>query len=76
MGSGCAFFDFDGDADADILLINSCHWDPTKVAANPTPMKLYQNDGRGKFQDVTQAAGLDLILYGMGVACGDDDNDG
>ena len=76
MGSGCAFFDYDGDGDADILLINSCHWDPAKAAAEPTTMKLYENDGQGNFRDVTQAAGLDVTVYGMGVACGDYDNDG
>ena len=26
MGGGCAFLDFDGDNDQDILLVNSCHW--------------------------------------------------
>ncbi len=39
-------------------------------------MALYANDGTGKFSDVTTAAGLDRTVYGMGVACGDYDNDG
>ncbi len=39
-------------------------------------LALYQNDGLGKFQDVTESMGLNLSLYGMGVACGDYDNDG
>ncbi len=37
---------------------------------------LYRNDGNGRFEDVTKAAGLATSLYGMGVACGDYDNDG
>jgi enediyne biosynthesis protein E4 len=76
MGSGCAFFDFDSDGDSDILLINCCHWDPAKVASDPTPMKLFQNDGKGNYKDFTKEAGLDVTVYGMGVACGDYDNDG
>jgi hypothetical protein len=77
MGSGAAFFDYENDSDQDLLLINSDYW-PGHVesdVARPT-MKLYQNDGRGRFTDVTQAAGLAISLYGMGVAVGDYDNDG
>jgi len=77
MGSGAAFFDYDNDADQDLLLINSDYW-PDHVEAGmlrPT-MKLYQNDGLGRFADVTETAGLAVPLYGMGVAVGDYDNDG
>src|SRR5438105_7168821 len=42
----------------------------------PTTMALYQNDGKGNFTDVTAGSGLDVSFYGMGVACGDYDNDG
>ena len=37
---------------------------------------LYRNDGKGNFEDVTAGSGLDVSLYGMGVAVGDYDNDG
>ncbi len=37
---------------------------------------LYRNRGDGTFEDVTAARGLDVELYGMGVAVGDYDNDG
>ena len=76
MGSGVAFFDFDNDADQDLLLINSDFW-PGQVDADAprSTMALYENDGRGQFTDVTHAAGLDVPLYGMGVAVGDYDND-
>ncbi|MFO0941430.1 MAG: CRTAC1 family protein [Pirellulales bacterium] len=77
MGSGCAFFDYDGDGDQDIVLVNSCHWDKTRASAEPTTLKLYANDGKGVFTDVTTATGLSSVnVYGMGVACGDYDNDG
>jgi enediyne biosynthesis protein E4 len=39
-------------------------------------MALYRNDGAGRFHDVTASMGLDVPLYGMGVAVGDWDNDG
>jgi hypothetical protein len=44
-------------------------------AARPT-LKLYRNDGKGRFTDVTAGSGLDVSMYAMGVAVGDYDNDG
>jgi hypothetical protein len=77
MGSGAAFFDYDGDRDQDLLLINSDYWPDQPVAAEDRPtMKLYQNDGLGRFSDVTETTGLAVPMYGMGVAVGDYDNDG
>jgi hypothetical protein len=77
MGGGCAFFDYDADGDQDLLLVNACAWPNNRVANVPdTTLALFQNDGTGKFTDVTKEAGLDLSVYGMGVACGDYDADG
>jgi len=77
LGAGCAFFDFDNDGWLDILLINSTGWPQHPLnAATRSTMKLYRNDRNGKFTDVTQAAGLDIEMYGIGVAVGDYDNDG
>ena len=77
MGGGCAFFDYDADGDQDLLLVNACAWPNNRVANAPdTTLALFQNDGSGKFTDVTKEAGLDLSVYGMGVACGDYDADG
>ena len=39
-------------------------------------MHLYRNNRNGTFTDVTRAAGLDVEMYGMGVAVGDFNNDG
>ena len=77
MGGGCAFLDYDGDGDQDLLFVNSSHWPdhPPGDGAMPT-MALYRNDGSGRFEDVTGEAGLDVGFYGMGVAVGDYDNDG
>lgn len=79
MGSGVAFFDYDNDGDQDLLLVNSCYWPwkrPAGTEKDSPTSALYQNDGKGKFTDVTQEAGLTLNCYGMGVAVGDYDSDG
>lgn len=77
MGGGCAFLDFDGDGDQDVLLINSSFWTNRPPGNVPPPtMKLFENDGAGRFRDVTRGSGLDVSFYGMGVAVGDYDNDG
>jgi hypothetical protein len=77
MGSGVAFFDFDNDGHEDLLLVNSTYW-PGHLpeGKKPTSLALYHNDGKGHFTDVTAGSGLEVSLYGMGVAIGDYDNDG
>ncbi len=77
LGSGCAFLDYDADGWQDILLINGSDW-PGHSRAQPgrSTLQLYRNNRNGTFSDVTRAAGLDVELYGMGVAVGDYNNDG
>jgi hypothetical protein len=41
-----------------------------------TTLSLYRNNRNGTFSDVTRSAGLDVEMYGMGVAVGDYNNDG
>jgi hypothetical protein len=74
LGAGCAFLDYDNDGWLDILLINGCDWSGHK--RRRTTLSLYRNNRNGTFTDVTAAAGLDIEMYGMGVAVGDYDNDG
>jgi hypothetical protein len=75
MGSGVAFFDYDNDGDADLFFVNSEPW-PGKKGKGTVGNRLYRNDGKGHYEDVTEAAGLTRSLFGMGVAVGDIDNDG
>ena len=74
LGSGCAFLDYDSDGYPDILLVNSMDWPGHKRIRSA--LKLYKNNRNGTFSDVTRAAGLDIEVYGMGVAVGDYNNDG
>jgi len=63
---GNIFFDYDKDGDVDLYLTHD----------QLVPNILYQNDGTGVFTDVSEAAGVNAIGYGMGVDVGDMDNDG
>jgi hypothetical protein len=74
MGPGVAFIDYDNDGWPDIFLVNGMDW-PGHVLKHSTP-KLYHNNHDGTFTDVTHKAGLDVEIFGMGVAVGDYDNDG
>jgi hypothetical protein len=75
LGAGAAFLDFDSDGWQDILLVNGTDW-PGRPARAGTTARLFRNRGGGAFVDVTQGSGLDVPIYGMGVAAADYDNDG
>jgi hypothetical protein len=74
LGSGGAFVDFDGDGWLDVFLVNSKDWTPKPGRRSLSA--LYRNTGTGKFVNVTAGSGLDVEMYGFGVAAGDYDNDG
>ncbi len=76
MGSGAAFFDYDGDGDQDLFFVNSTRWPWAPSQEAGMGLALYENDGKGAFTDVTRKVGLDVHLYGMGVAAADYDGDG
>ena len=68
------FMDYDNDGDQDIYIVND-------FGRENHPNVLWRNDGadgRGgwRFNDVSEAAGVDLATFGMGLAVGDHDNDG
>ena len=71
MGGGAAFLDYDNDGRTDLLLVHSA----PATSADVSSLRLYRNTASG-FEDVTRAAGLVVDAVGMGLACGDYDNDG
>ncbi len=73
LGAGCAFFDADGDGWPDILLINGKDITPKGRRSLPA---FYRNNRKGGFVNATAGSGLDVEMYGLGVAAGDYDNDG
>ena len=79
------FFDYDKDGDLDMYLGNH----PQKFVQpieemianvkNPNKRdsdKLYMNNGKGRFQDVSDIAGINNYCYSLGVVTGDLNNDG
>src|SRR5918994_4158589 len=73
LGSGAAFLDANADGWPDMLVINSRDWKP---GARRSLHALSRNNKNGTFTDITNASGLDVEMYGIGVAVGDYDNDG
>ncbi len=64
FGDGCAFLDYNGDGNLDILLVSR-------------DLALFKGDGKGRFSDVTKETGLsDLSGHFLGCGVGDYDNDG
>ena len=66
--------DYDNDGDVDLLVVNDLG--PTVV-----PNRLFRNDGAGgpggwQLTDVSEEAGFDYEMFGMGIAIGDINLDG
>ncbi|MXV75460.1 CRTAC1 family protein [Candidatus Poribacteria bacterium] len=92
FSSGCAFVDLDVDGYLDLYVVNYVQFDPktnpectrqgirtycTPEALKGAPDILYRNNGDGTFTDVTAEAGISgADGKGLGVVCGDIDNDG
>ena len=76
MPGGVAVFDYNGDGRPDIFFTNGANIATLKKDSPKYRNRLFRNDGKGVFTDVTDAAGLAGSGYDMGVAVGDYDNDG
>jgi hypothetical protein len=74
-GNGAAFFDYDRDDDLDVLIVYGSTLERLPRGGDPM-VTLYQNDGHGRFTDVTAGSGLTRTGWGVGACVADYDNDG
>jgi hypothetical protein len=72
-GGGLALVDYDADGDLDLFVPNGAYLEATTRGPGA---RLYENDGRMRFTDVTARSGIDFHGWGMGVAVGDVDGNG
>ncbi len=76
MGGGAAFLDYDGDGNLDVLLIRGSTIEQFSTQGGDLTCALFRGDGKGRFSDVTQEAGLTRRGWGQGVAVADYNGDG
>ncbi len=76
------FFDYDNDGWLDLFVadyvpsVNEAVRGLLRLPPQAETMKLYRNNGKGGFEDVTAAVKLDRVVPSMGANFGDIDNDG
>lgn len=76
MAGGVALLDFDLDGRLDVFLTNGAAHPSLEKDSPVFWNRLYRNSGNGKFEDVTQKAGVAGLGYSIAAAVADYDNDG
>ena len=77
-GGGVGLLDYDRDGWIDLFVVQGGSFPPRADSRRTPGDRLFRNRGAGRFEDVTERAGLDRLPvgYGHGVAVADYDNDG
>lgn len=75
MGSGVAWFDYDGDGWLDCYLVQSGPFPPTEEGSAAATNQMFRNTGNGRFENVTERTGSGERSYGQGVLGADFDGD-
>ena len=75
-GNGAAWIDYDDDGCIDLFVVNGSTLERQEKGDRGPGNRLYHNDCRGAFDDVTARSGLEGGYWGSAVAAGDYDNDG
>src|SRR5229473_7499731 len=76
MPGGVAAFDYNRDGLTDIFFTNGASIPSLEKDSPKFFNRLYRNDGRMRFTDVTSEAGIAGAGYSMGAAAADYNNDG
>jgi enediyne biosynthesis protein E4 len=76
MAGGVAIFDYNNDGKLDVFFTNGADIKTLRKSSPKYSNRLFENDGKGHFLDVTEKAGLAGTGYDVGVAIADYDNDG
>lgn len=71
-GWGASWFDYDNDSDLDLIMTNG--YPAAGFVADP--MRLWRNDGEGRFEEVSVEEGVTSSGQGKGLVVFDYDNDG
>ena len=72
-GTGAVVFDYNGDGANDIFIANGT---VLTAGARAPRSQLYRNDGKGRFTEVSEQAGLTGTGWAQAACAGDIDNDG